>query len=498
VDGSWVQKKQQALLAGCVVLSLFVIIVSLWLMFSTAGAPELPVPPLTLEPRTFNGSSVDELHITLLNISYSRLVADTPLSGRVIACLQESIASLAKVLQPNDVHVVLSRALDGPDLENRSDGSGNSSSSNVDRTTAVLASVLIPANLSRAAALDNDTKLHLLRNEATSGLCFVDGIDEVTTGHLAIVVEVTGPSASTSRAAPTSQGGAKLTSQAAPTASSLQVTSRVTKLVTTTAKLVTTTTKLATTTFEAQPLSTSARLTTRSSQAMTTARARTTPMAPPRPKNWLDRYRLRLHGRGQLLAVQVRLISGLATGALDTDQTEKLAACLAQGLARQLDVAAGAIKDLGGRSGALSMSRKAVLGLRGPPAIVADGRIQLPPQLAVAIAAQAVEDAKASSALEDAASRLLVLRASIHAAGGLGAIEIFAGLSRLDRFSRLDRNVNGFLDLREFSEAAHIELTPPLARHEIRTVYQMLDTNQDGQLDSDEFFARASRRTFVA
>jgi len=143
------------------------------------------------------------------------------------------------------------------------------------------------------------------------------------------------------------------------------------------------------------------------------------------------------------------------------------------------------------------VSKNALHG-HGGPALVADGRLQLPPQLGVAIAARSVEGAVASSALKDAASRLLALRDTIQAAGGLGTIEIFAGLSRLDRFSRLDRNVNGFLDLSEFSEAARFELNPPLARHEIRTVYRMLDANQDGQLDSDEFFARASKRTFIA
>lgn len=255
---------------------------------------------------------------------------------------------------------------------------------------------------------------------------------------------------------------------------------------------------LVTTTFAAQSLSTSAQLTTaqRSSQAVTTVRMRmlTTPVVPKRPQSWLDRYRLRLHGKGQLLAVQVRLIRGLATGVLEADQMEQLAACLAESLARQVDVAADAIEDLEGRPGTLSVSR---IDGPGAPELVADGRIQLPPRLGVPIAAQAVEGAEASSALEDAASRLVALRGTIQAAGGLGTIEIFAGLSRLDRFSRMDRNVNGFLDVREFSEAARFELNPPLARHEIRTVYRMLDANQDGQLDSDEFFARASKRRFI-
>jgi len=47
----------------------------------------------------------------------------------------------------------------------------------------------------------------------------------------------------------------------------------------------------------------------------------------------------------------------------------------------------------------------------------ADGRIQRPQSLGVAMASQAAEGVKASSALEDTASRLLALRDTIQAAG---------------------------------------------------------------------------------
>lgn len=75
--------------------------------------------------------------------------------------------------------------------------------------------------------------------------------------------------------------------------------------------------------------------------------------------------------------MHVRLISGLASGALEADQGKQLATCLMHGFALQVDVAADAVEDFDGRPGTLSMSRNEVQRLGGR-ALPADGRAQLP------------------------------------------------------------------------------------------------------------------------
>merc|ERR1712032_203046 len=123
---------QQLLVAGCAVLALAVLIGSLSLVFHVSGTPKLPKSAPTFKAGAVTGSS--GVHLTLLNVSYSRLVADTALSERIKVCLQQSIASVAEVLQPSDVHVVFSRAVGEPDTEPRSDSS--TSNSNIARSAA--------------------------------------------------------------------------------------------------------------------------------------------------------------------------------------------------------------------------------------------------------------------------------------------------------------------------------------------------------------------------
>lgn len=220
----------------------------------------------------------------------------------------------------------------------------------------------------------------------------------------------------------------------------------------------------------------------------------TVPLVPvvlptSQPSSWLDDYKKRLNGQGQTLAVQVTLSGGLDTSTLTKLQLHDLSSAMTMELSRAMGIDASDIQNLEGDHGQLSVTTS-----RWGVTLTANGRICLPMNVGIQDAVPVLTSQHVRHRLAAAMSELPMLQGAISRAGSIGSFTVSAGQSSEDLFSKLDRNLDKVLNVQEFSKAASNLLTPPFKDNEIAEVYHKLDVNHDGQLDSDEFFGRFSKR----
>jgi len=206
--------------------------------------------------------------------------------------------------------------------------------------------------------------------------------------------------------------------------------------------------------------------------------------------SWRESYRSRLPKIGRTIGVQITLDEIDLTRLSDSQKWE-LKQRLAKELSNVLEVETSHVQDLEGHAGSLTLSSLDHSVSTFDHSLVLDCRVKLPADMKLPDAKTILTSMATKEKLVLQAAEVRDLQDAATGDGPVSRIGLAVGESSKDDFLQLDRNLDKHLDPKEFLLATKTFLKPSQKQEPAEDLFHWLDTNHDGLLDSEEFFAQA-------